>query len=223
MAVKAPEKGVKSSSNMGSMPQGYVDMLKTSFELLKAPQETMNYRDRANIKDPIILLAIVGLIAGVLSAVVNFVVSMVTGNPIGAIAALLVMPIMMLILMPVLALILQGVIYLVAKALGGKATYTEQLYLTTLATITGSLIVSVVSAIPCIGLVAMLGSLYLLYVQIVVVRDAHQMTMLNAAIAVLVPIVLAMIVIFVFLLAGLAVLGLGAAGLAASAYGTAAH
>ena len=219
MAGRMPERGMKESSSMSAAPKGYVDMFKTSFELLKAPQETIRYKDKANLKDPIILLAIVGLISGVIGAVMNFIANMILGNAVGAFLNLIILPVLMLVVVPVGALIFEGITYLIAKLLGGKSTFTEHFYLTTLATITGLLISLLLVNIPCIGFIFLLGFIYLLYVLFVVVRDAHQTTTLNTAIALLIPVVL-VIVAFVLLLATILVLlGLGAAGAAAGAYG----
>jgi hypothetical protein len=190
---------VKPVSTSGPVSvNGIADMFKVSLQLVQKPTETVKYVGNANMKDPIILLVIAGFVTGIASAVINFLIQLLTMNVMGAVLSLLTIPLFSAILTPVMSLILGGLVYLVAKALGGKATFTQQFYLTTLAIITGSIAVGVGAAIPCIGmLIGFVGGLYLLYVEIVVVRDVHQLTTGMAAVAVLLPIVVLTIVVVV--------------------------
>ncbi|MFA6035734.1 MAG: Yip1 family protein [Candidatus Micrarchaeia archaeon] len=195
-----------------------LDLLKKSLELAKQPSDAVKLKSKADLVKPIILMAIVG---AVVMAVSSFVQGLYSFNMTAAASGLVVGAIMGAIFVPIAALIFSGIVYIVAKLLGGKGTFTQQFYLVTLATATGSLLIGVLGVIPCLGaLISIVGGLYLLYVEIVVMRDLHQISTVKAAVAVLTPIVILLILAFVlfmaFIVAMLAALGIGAAGASAA-------
>ncbi|RLG19236.1 hypothetical protein DRN67_03250 [Candidatus Micrarchaeota archaeon] len=211
-----------------------MNLLKDSFETLKKPTMLVKRKDKADLTEAVknfaIGGAIGGLIGGVLSAFFQFIMSVLSGNVVGAFFQLLLTPIFMIvfaiILAPIGNLIMNGLYYLVAKALGGKATYAQQTYLVSIPSIVGLAISVILSAVPFIGsfILAPLFGLYLLYITVVVIRDVHQLEIVKAAAAVILPIIAISFVVMV-LAAILAVLfasllgGLFVGGAAAGMYG----
>jgi hypothetical protein len=195
-----------------------LDLLKKSFELAKQPSDAVKMKSKAELVQPIILMAIVG---SVVMAISMFVQGLFTLNIMAAASGLVVGAILGAIIVPIAALVFQGIVYLVAKVLGGKGTFTQQFYLVTIATAMGSLLVGVLGMIPCLGaLISIVGGLYLLYVQVVVMRDLHQVSTLKALVAILTPLVILALLAFLLfaalMISMLAALGIGAAGAGAA-------
>lgn len=103
----------------------------------------------------------------------------------------------------VLSLITQflssGFYWILAKALGGKATYARQTYV--LSYLSGGFqLVGValmfISWIPCVGsLVSMAYLVYYLYMQYMMIKNVHEMSSARAAAVVLIPIVITLIIV----------------------------
>jgi hypothetical protein len=94
-------------------------------------------------------------------------------------------------MIPVGFYISNGLTYLGAKVLGGIGSFTTQAYLISLCLIPLTLAAQLVGIIPCVGgLVSLAVSIYLLILQIRVVKVSHQLTTGRSAVAVLWPVAL---------------------------------
>ncbi len=189
-----------------------MDMLKDSLELLKNPAAVVKRKNKADLMSGIKLLAIAGAIAGAIS---GFLGPLFGGNIGGAMFGLVFGAIALAIFTPIGMLISNVILWIVAKVLGGKATYAQQFYLMALPMASAVVIYSVLSVIPILGplLLVPIFGLYLLYVQIIVLRDAHAFSLLRAVATVLIIIVLAAIlaaIIVAMMMALLVAVGAGA-------------
>jgi len=96
-----------------------------------------------------------------------------------------------LIGMPLALLIGGGIMHIVAKLLGGKATYTG--YLGVLGYAQAPMALGIV---PILGNIV--GGIWTLVCSIYATRDAHEISMGRAIIVVLVPLIIAFIIAFIF-------------------------
>ncbi|MFA6035733.1 MAG: Yip1 family protein [Candidatus Micrarchaeia archaeon] len=101
----------------------------------------------------------------------------------------------------IIAFILQGIIYAIARMLGGKGSFADQFYLMAIPTSVMTLS-AILQLAPCVGALAVLAiALYLLFVEIVIIRDLHQISVLKAAFATLaIPLVITIVIVLAALL-----------------------
>ncbi|HLC69189.1 MAG TPA: YIP1 family protein [Candidatus Bilamarchaeaceae archaeon] len=98
------------------------------------------------------------------------------------------------------AFIQTGVMWVLAKILGGKGSFTSQLYHFSIVGGGLTLITSLLSLIPCLGgLIAMVLGFYYLYPVYLVYKGVHQLSSGRAIALVLLPIVL-LILLFVIIM-----------------------
>lgn len=137
------------------------------------------------------------LIAGIISAVVSFVINMIfstaTGGAAGAVVAglsgifgIIVIPIITVIL----SFIIVGIYFILAKILGGTGSYSSLFYLMSLYAIP----VGILSSIPILGILAALYGLYLAFLAI---KESQQLSTGKAIIPIIIMIILTVILIVI--------------------------
>jgi hypothetical protein len=189
-----------------------------NFGLVKKPQDIIGHKAEADLGKAIMLLLQAGLISGLALAIYFFaygtssfllLFSLLGISPLFGGAGLFLA---ILIITPLLSiighLIMGGVVFVSAKLLGGKGTFTQQFYLYSLP-LSVIMVLNILSIIPCIGgLLSIVIGIYSLYVEIIVVRDVHQLTTIRAAVATLaVPLLVFAILMVVVMLSSLLYLG----------------
>ncbi|VVC04913.1 Yip1 domain protein [Candidatus Burarchaeum australiense] len=187
--------------------------LMESFEILKNPSSLAKKKAKGSLSDGVMLLAVGGAVG---AGVGSFLGMLFLMNFVGAIFGLIVGAIVGAIAAPLGALLFNILTYIVAKLLGGKAGYSQQYYMVALASAAGIAISMVLQNIPLIGgLLGFVFGLYVLYVEIVAMKEAHGFDMLKAAASVLIPAVIILVVVMVLavmIAAMLMALGFGLAG-----------
>lgn len=148
--------------------------------------------DKGTLGDGIKNYVLAAVLAAIIMAIVTLVQSLMFGAPIdAAIIGIIMFLIIMVIAIVIGTLITTGLSYIWCKLLGGKGTFSDQYYQFSIVA-SGLLIVSsVLMIIPIIGsMIAGLLSLYYLYPVFLVYRSVHKFTDGRAALAVLLPFVL---------------------------------
>lgn len=93
-----------------------------------------------------------------------------------------------------------GIFYLFAKLLGGKGTFTTQIYLMALYMAPLAVISSILGLVPYVGSwISLLVMIYGLYLLTLALKEAHNYTMGRAVLTWLIPVIL-LAVIFVILM-----------------------
>lgn len=101
-----------------------------------------------------------------------------------------------------------GLVYLGARVLGGSGDFGTQTYLQTLFAVPLGIVASVLSVIPCVGLIAALAvGIYGIILNVRAVKVVHNLTTGKATAAVLVPALLLLALVACGLIAFLALLG----------------
>jgi hypothetical protein len=151
-----------------------------------------------NILISSIIMAIpMGLVLIVLGLLMGSKLPSYFGLPFAALAVLYV--IIMVIVAPISFLIIQGVYWVLAKLLGGKGEYRQQAYLASLFT-AGVYLISILCIVPCLGSIVSIALMMLLiYLEYLLISNVHKLGSAKAALVVLAPILL-FIVMYIALL-----------------------
>ena len=191
-------------------------------------------KKNANTMKGVKTFALAGVIVGLLMAL-----GMIVGgvNIFGAtpgfggvitglgIVALVVLPIVFAILVVLSTLIVSAIIHVIAKILGGQGTFAEFYYLYSrlaIPTIIIGLLFFVLGLIPIVGLIvgliSFIWNLYMIWVFIILVSVAYNVSKVKAFIILLVPAII-MFILFVVVI-GAAILSLVGGAAAGAAAGT---
>lgn len=174
----------------------------------------------ANLGSGLQHLAVGFVISGIISAILIFISSIIAGPSAAAVGDIGLMAVVFSI-MVVFSIIVgfigpllgAGLIWIMAKILGGKGEYGQQLHMTSAPLAFLMVVTSILNIIPLAGaLIGILLNLYYLYPMTVAIREAHKFSTLKAIAAWLLPIIIVVIIVFIFAASMLASLGL--AGLA---------
>ncbi|MCX6768218.1 MAG: Yip1 family protein [Candidatus Micrarchaeota archaeon] len=176
---------------------------------LMNPEKTLaGQKKKASLEEGVKQLAIALVVAGVISGIITTLYTLGLG-----VASIVIAPIAMLIGGLIGAVIVNALVWVVAKALEGKGSYGTQFHLVSLVYAPVLVLTSILNIIPVLGgLIGMLVSLYGLYLSILAVKEAHSFSIMRAAVAVLLPVIvigviLAMLMAVLVVFAGL--IGLG--------------
>lgn len=168
----------------------------------------------ANLGSGLQHLAVGFVISGIISAILIFISSIIAGPSAAAVGDIGLMAVVFSIIVGFIgALLGAGLIWIMAKILGGKGEYGQQLHMTSAPLAFLMVVTSILNIIPLAGaLIGILLNLYYLYPMTVAIREAHKFSTLKAIAAWLLPIIIVVIIVFIFAASMLASLGL--AGLA---------
>ncbi|MDO8624584.1 MAG: YIP1 family protein [Candidatus Diapherotrites archaeon] len=178
--------------------------------LLKPKETFASEKSKADLGKGIINFVIAGLISGVIGFVAttfalggsNGATGAVMGAAVGALG-IVVSPIVMVIG----SLIGAGVVYLFAKLLGGKGTYTQLFYLTSLYAVPIA-VLGIIGIIPIIGLIGILVMLYTVYLEILAIAESQGLSLGRAFLSILIPVVIISIIVAILVVVvGVAILG----------------
>ncbi|MCX8197616.1 MAG: YIP1 family protein [Candidatus Micrarchaeota archaeon] len=146
-----------------------------------------------------------GLLTGAAIGVAGFTISALSGDMSGALSALT-----SVVLFPVsvfvVGFILSAILFAFAKIVGGKGKFSQQTYVLSLL-IGGSALLQlpfqVLALLPLIGIIfnipILLISVYSMYSQYKLIKEAHQLSSLKAAFVVVAPLIIfAILVILLF-------------------------
>lgn len=182
-----------------------LEIVLESFELLKKPSDIVKKRKEASIGKAVGLvlsMALLVLMALLVAALLPFYRLLLSGNWAAALLIMVLLGIELTIGLLSCVFIGNIIPYVAAVLMKGKATYTEQVYLTTLPMVVAGLIITalviIFSSSGLSPLVIILAIPYILYVQGVAIRDAHGISNVEAAVALLSPIILSLLLWFVF-------------------------
>jgi hypothetical protein len=151
--------------------------------------------DKGTLGDGIKNYALAAILAAIIAGIGILVQSLMFGAPIDAvIISIIMMLIVMIIAVIIGTLINTGLSYIWCKLLGGKGTFSDQYYQFSIVGSGLLIVTSVLMLVPFVGgLVAGLLAIYYLYPVFLVYRSVHKFTDGRAALAVLLPFVLLII------------------------------
>jgi len=186
---------------------------KMILSLVPANLEKQLKTDKGTLGDGIKNYVLAAILMAVIVGILALVQSLMFGAPIdAAIIGIITFLIVIVIAVVVGTLISTGLSYVWCKLLGGKGTFGDQYYQFSIVA-SGLLIVSaVLMVIPFIGsLIAGLLSVYYLYLVFLVYRSVHKFTDGRAAVAVIVPFILLIILaVILFMFAFLTIMAIAA-------------
>ncbi len=113
-----------------------------------------------------------------------------------------VLTIMTLVLIPIflvlVTLIFTALAFILCKILGGKGTFTDQYYQFSIVGSGFLIVASILNLIPIVGglFISLLG-IYYLYPVFLVYRAVHKMSNMRAALAVIIPLIVMLLVLFI--------------------------
>lgn len=172
-----------------------------------------NEKGNANFGNVATNAAIIGVIAGLLTALLILITSFFKPSAEGIVGAIIAGAIMVIIypIIMVIGTFISSAIYFVfAKLMGGKGSYMMQTLGITLIS-GGTMLLNipfmVLGIIPCIGaifsLASLVVSLYALYSEVRMIKAVHQLSTMKAVAVIVLP----LIILFVIILVAIAVLG----------------
>ena len=188
-------------------------MIETWMGVLTKPKETFanekkNSSIMAGVKQYAIIFAIIGVLMGIAVFILqNMGIVDFSGLPLGGIAAIIVVPILVIVGGIVLTYIGVGIQFIIAKLLGGNGTFEQQYYLISITAIPMLLLSIVVNVIAGIlGIIPFLGAiiaflailatnLYALYLQTMAIKEAHQFSTLKAVATWFIPAIIYVLVV----------------------------
>lgn len=189
------------------------------FNIVLHPQETMtaDVKD-AELKKAMKPFAIFGALAGLVIGLGIAAGGMIGGLGALSIAAVIIVPIVLAILMVLGTGFSSGLYFLVAKLVGGKGTFVQNYYLNARLfwpVLFASIIAVALTLIPFVGwLFQIIWVLYSIYLSIMVISVANNISKLRALIVYVLPTIIAMIILFIVL--GSIIMGILAGAGAAS-------
>jgi hypothetical protein len=175
-----------------------MDFVERSMQVVKEPSKFFKAKFTEDLKTPaihIILAAVIGALISVFFIVLpaqmlagESIISAIIGAIFGAVITIIITPIIVLIAWPIGSLINHLFVLLVGGKGGWKRTLKITAYVGTL---------SIIGPIPIVGLLAALYSFYLTYVGY---QKQHNLSKGRAAIAIILPIVVTVCIMFVMAL-----------------------
>ncbi len=152
----------------------------------------------------LLLFAIIGLFFGSIANSLFGSISSEMGGVLGGALGLglivfgIIYAVMIIVLEPIVLLVGQGISFLIAKLLGGKGKYTEQVYFSSFVTSAWNIVFPLL-VIPCLGsILSIIIAVYSIYLNYKIIKTVHQLDRLRAAAVVLIPIAV-VLAIYAFL------------------------
>ena len=171
------------------------------FDIILHPEETMKADVKnADMKTAMKSFGIAGAIAGFFVGLAVAFGGAAFGLGALSYAAIIVVPIVFAILMAVGSGFGYGLYYLVAKLLGGKGTFVQNYFFGSRLfwpMIFASIIVGIITMIPFVGwLVQIIWFLYTIYLSVVLISVANNITKLRAVVVYVLPGIIILAILF---------------------------
>jgi len=192
--------------------------------VLTKPEEALaSEKKNAAIAKGVVPYAIIGLVIGIpLGAVIALAATLFStffhaGAPLLGLglSAIVVLPLVCLAVIVVASLVGEGILFLFARLLGGRGSFAQQYYLSSLIVFPAAFlgfIGMLLGLIPFLGALASLAlSIYAFYLHVLAVKEAHGFSVLRAFAAVILPAAIVFFLVVLLLFAALASLLVGLA------------
>ena len=94
----------------------------------------------------------------------------------------------------------EGVLFILAKLFGGKSSFTKQVYFGSYLHSVFVILTTILAFIPCVGLIIYPLYLYEVYLHYVRIKKIHELDTLRAALVILIPLLISLMLLVFFLL-----------------------
>lgn len=185
--------------------------------VLTEPEKALaGEKKNATVTKGMIPYAIIGLVIGIpLGAIIALAATLFStlfgaGAPLLGLglSAVIVFPLVCVAVLVVASLVGEGLLFAFAKLLGGKGSFAQQYYLSSVIVFPAAFlgfIGMILGLIPFLGVLASLAlSIYAFYLHVLAVKEAHGFSVLRALAAVILPAVVVFLLVMLLLFAVLA-------------------